>query len=261
MKNVTEIQELYSEEMVLLKQIQSFGKIHQIENMERIHKVIWLLMLRVSSNLSSVTILTASALRIKRIAFYQLPIGILLRCCFSDCIFALYIGSIDKYMACEELDLKSVEYANSLLERKEVYRDQVKSTGLEFDDSFINYMWELSLEDSFLHLLAFDESKKKLQLTKQSRAQLQNSGFSKSKSTGIKEQKDFLINQVGLDTLAMKLYSYYKYFSQYEHFSENGQGDILVSSNDDGNDNIHFPSAIRTLRSAVVEIVKRFQEN
>ena len=34
----------------------------------------------------------------------------------------------------------------------------------------------------------------------------------------------------------------------------NGQGDVLASSEKDGNDNIHLPSAIRAL-SAEVEIV------
>ena len=50
---------------------------------------------------------------------------------------------------------------------------------------------------------------------------------------------------------------YYKYFSQYEHFSENGQGDVLASSKEDGNDNIHFPSAIRALSAGVEEVMKR----
>ena len=84
-------------------------------------------------------------------------------------------------------------------------------------------------------------------------------GFSKSKIVGVKEQKDFLITQAGLETLAMRLYHYYKYFSQYEHFSENGQGDVLASSKDDGNDNIHLPSAVRALSDAVDKIIATLQ--
>ena len=45
-----------------------------------------------------------------------------------------------------------------------------------------------------------------------------------------------------------KLYHYYKYFSQYEHFSELGFGDVKASF---GEDNIHMPSAIKTLKDAV----------
>lgn len=52
------------------------------------------------------------------------------------------------------------------------------------------------------------------------------------------------------------MFHYYKYFSQYEHFSENGQGDVIVSSKEDGNDNIHLPSAIRALSAGVEEVMK-----
>ena len=53
----------------------------------------------------------------------------------------------------EELDLRTIEYANSILDRKEVYRDQVKSTGKILDDAFIDHLWELTLEDNFMGLL------------------------------------------------------------------------------------------------------------
>ncbi len=230
-----------------------------MENLERIERVTLLMIYRIFSNLYSALHLTAVALKNRKISFFQLPIGILLRCSFTDSLFALYIQRVDKESAYEELDLRTIEYANSLLERREVYRDQVKSTGIEFDDSFIDHIWELTLEDNFLHLLTFDNKKDALELTKQSKAQLQDAGYSKSKSTGVKEQKDFLISQEGLEKLVTRLYHYYKYFSQYEHFSENGQGDVLVSMNDDGNDNIHLPSAIRALSEGVEEIINRRQ--
>lgn len=254
--DITEIRDLYAEELALLKRIQSFWKEPPQADLKRIDKVTRLLLHRLFSNLYSALVLTTSALKSKEVSLYQLPIGILLRCCFTDCLFALYIQRIDEEKACEDLDLRTVEYANSLLERREVYRDQVKSTGIEFDDSFIDYMWELMMEDNFLHVLSFDESKTGLEVTKQSKTQLQEAGFSKTKSIGVKEQKDFLIKQNGLETLATRLYHYYKYFSQYEHFSENGQGDVLVSTKEDGNDNIHFPSAIRALSEGVEEIIK-----
>lgn len=92
-------------------------------------------------------------------------------------------------------------------------------------------------------------------MTKQSKPQLYEAGFSKTKSTGTKEQKDFLVKQDNLETLTTRLYYYYKYFSQYEHFSENGQGDVLVSANDEGNDNAYFPSAVRALSESVEEIM------
>ena len=66
----------------------------------------------------------------------------------------------------------------------------------------------------------------------------------------------FLVAIPELESVAMRLYHYFKYFSQYEHFSENGQGDVLVSMEKDGNDNIHLPSAIRALSAGVEEVIK-----
>lgn len=255
----TEIEELYAEELALLKRLQKFGKEYPQDNIERVEKVVILLLYRIFSNLYSALLLTVFALKRSKISFFQLPIGIILRCAFTDSLFALYIQKIDEEKACEELDLRTIKYANSLLERREVYRDQVKSTVSGFDDGFIDHLWELTMEDNFLHLLTFDEKKKNLEVAKKSKTQLMEDGFSKSKIVGVKEQKDFLITQAGLETLAMRLYHYYKYFSQYEHFSENGQGDVLASSKDDGNDNIHLPSAVRALSDAVDKIIATLQ--
>lgn len=152
--------------------------------------------------------------------------------------------------------MRTIEYANSLLERREVYRDQVKSTGVEWDDDLIDNFWELTMEDNFLGLLTFNDNMEDLALTKQSRDQLKDSGFTKIKSIGTKEQKDYLIGIPELETVATRLFHYYKYFSQYEHFSENGQGDVLVSDEKNGSDNIHLPSAIRALSAGVEEVIK-----
>ena len=256
---VEEVKELYAEEVSLLKVLHKYCEEQPQENLDRIEKVTLLLLHRVLANLYSASILTLYALRKNKMPFFQLPIGIILRCTFTDCLFALYIQRSDKERALEELDIRTIEYANSLLERREVYRDQVKSTGMGFDDGFIDHLWELAMEDNFLNLLTLDMKNGNMEVSKQSKSQLQESGFSKSKSVGIKEQKDFLITQEGLADVTTRLYHYYKYFSQYEHFSENGQGDVLVSS-EDGNDNIHFPSAIRTLRAAVEEVRGKMEE-
>lgn len=253
---LTEIEELYAEELSLLKRIKEYRKELPLVKLDRVEKVTLLLLYRIYSNLYSALLLTAAAHKNGKRSFFQLPIGIILRCAFTDCLFALYIQRVDKIQAHKELDLRTIEYANSLLEQREVYRDQVKSTGLEFDDVFIDHIWELTLEDNFLHLLTFDENKDELVLTKLSKEQLKDAGFLKTKSIGIKELKDFLIKQEGLGTVATRLYHYYKYFSQYEHFSENGQGNVLVSSKEDGNDNIHLPSAIRALSAGVEEIIQ-----
>lgn len=141
-----------------------------------------------------------------------------------------------------------------MLERQEVYRDQVKSTGKILDDVFIDHLWELTMEDSFLEQLTFDDNLEELTVIKQSKQQLKYEGFSRVKSVMTKDVANFLIRIPELEKVATRLYHYYKYFSQYEHFSENGQGDVLAALEKDGNDNIHLPSAIKSL-SVGVEIV------
>jgi len=251
---VTEIKQLFAEELTLLKKIQKYGKEQPQGKQERVEKVKRLLLYRIYSNLYSSLLLTAQVLKTGKISFFQLPIGLLLRCCFTDCLFTLYIQRAGKKRAYEELNLRTIEYANSMLERQEVYRDQVKSTGKILDDVFIDHLWELTMEDSFLEQLTFDDNLEELTVIKQSKQQLKYEGFSRVKSVMTKDVANFLIRIPELEKVATRLYHYYKYFSQYEHFSENGQGDVLAALEKDGNDNIHLPSAIKSL-SVGVEIV------
>lgn len=251
---VTEIKQLFAEELTLLKKIQKYGKEQPQGKQERVEKVKLLLLYRIYSNLYSSLLLTAQVLKTGKISFFQLPIGLLLRCCFTDCLFTLYIQRAGKKRAYEELDLRTIEYANSMLERKEVYRDQVKSTGKILDDVFIDHLWELTMEDSFLEQLTFGDNLEELTVIKQSKQQLKYEGYSRVKSIMTKDVVIFLSRIPKIEKVATRLFHYYKYFSQYEHFSENGQGDVLASSKKDGNDNIHLPSAIRALSDGV-EIV------
>ena len=177
-----------------------------------------------------------------------------------DCLIALYILSVDKERAMEELDLRRIEYAKSLLERKEVFRDQVKSTGMVFDDDFIDHIWELMMEDNFLGSLKLDENLDDLVVTKKTKDDLKKAGFIRTKSIETKYLAVFLNGIPEIKEVSTRLYNYFKYFSQYEHFSENGQGDVLVSSKENGNDNIHFPSAVRALGAGVEEIMKRMAQ-
>ena len=85
---------------------------------------------------------------------------------------------------------------------------------------------------------------------------MKDAGFSKNNSIKTKDIVEFLVAIPELKSMAMRLYHYFKYFSQYEHFSENGQGDVLASMEKDGNDNIHLPSAIRALSVGMEEVIK-----
>ena len=190
----TETKELFAEELTLLKKIQKYGKEHSHGKLKRVEKAKLLLLYRIYSNLYSSLLLTAQTLKSEKISFFQLPIGLLLRCCFTDCLFAIYIQRADKKRVQEELDLRRVEYVNSMLERKEVYRDQVKSIEMALDDDFIDHMWEFTMEDNFLGSLALDNTLGTLTVRKQSKQELRDEGFSETKSVKTKAVVDFLIS-------------------------------------------------------------------
>ena len=143
-----------------------------------------------------------------------------------------------------------------MLERKEVYKDQVKSSGDIVDDDFINDMWELSMEDNYLGLLTLaDDNLKDLAVTKKSKDDLKKDGFSRFRSIETKKMTEYLSEIPEIKEVSTRLYHYFKYFSQYEHFSENGQGDVFASGEKDGNDNIHLPSAVRALSAGVEQVI------
>lgn len=102
---------------------------------------------------------------------------------------------------------------------------------------------------------ALDDNLEEIIVTKQSKAKFKEIGFSKTKNIGLKDLKDYLIGIPEIEAVVTRLYQCNKYFSQYEHFSESGQGDVMASAEESGNDNIHFPSAISALSAGVEEVL------
>lgn len=88
---VTEIKQLFAEELTLLKKIQKYGKEQPQGKQERVEKVKLLLLYRIYSNLYSSLLLTAQVLKTGKISFFQLPIGLLL-------LYRLFVHPI--YTAC-----------------------------------------------------------------------------------------------------------------------------------------------------------------
>ena len=66
--------------------------------------------------------------------------------------------------------------------------------------------------------------------------------------------KEALVTDQSLSPVACRLYAYYKYFSQYEHFSDNGHGDSLA---DFGEDNVSYEKAINALEEVVELLLKK----
>ena len=57
---------------------------------------------------------------------------------------------------------------------------------------------------------------------------------------------------------AKYIYAYYKFFSQYEHFSESGLGDAIA---DFSNDNVNFEMALVRLEESISVIQKGLKNN
>ena len=254
---MTELKELYKEEVILAKRIQEFGKKKNNKVRSRARKSIMLLLYRIFTNLYIAIYVTAFSIKRDNIKITKLSLGLILRCTFIDCILALYLLNVDKKRAEEELNLKNIEYANSLLERKEIYRDQLKSISKDFNDTMIDNFWELTIEDNFLGDLTIEATEDDFKIVSKNKSKLKDEGFLNTKSKQIKEQYTYLCNFEEMQPIVEKLYQYYKYFSQYEHFSERSEGDILQ---DTAGDNIHLPSSIKALSNGVHAIVYLFEK-
>ena len=68
---MTEIKQLFAEELTLLKKIKKYGKDLLLGEQERIEKVKVLLLYRIYSNLYSSLLLTAQVLKTERIHFFS----------------------------------------------------------------------------------------------------------------------------------------------------------------------------------------------
>ena len=75
----------------------------------------------------------------------------------------------------------------------------------------------------------------------------------KNDDSNIRNMAKALSKDDQLSSCADSLFAYYKYFSQWEHFSENGAGDILA---DFGENNIKIPMAFGQINHALDFLLK-----
>ena len=111
-------------------------------------------------------------------------------------------------------------------------------------------MYLLQLEDNFCKYLSFDRTT--VEFTKIPMWTVEK----KSGMITLKKIVDVLKKNKNTSNIARRLYAYYKYFSQYEHFSESGQGDALE---DFGNDNVSFDKALECLISGMNMLLKNIE--
>ena len=84
---------------------------------------------RVQCNLTAVSILARLSYK-KDSLYFKFPVGLLLRSCLVDTIYALYLHDMNAKEAEEEIEVLNKDYVKSLEGRFDVYKDKVPDIGL-----------------------------------------------------------------------------------------------------------------------------------
>ena len=195
---------------------------------------------RVECNTYAVMLLSKHSLQENRSVYLKFPVGLLLRTCMSDCLMGLYVSLLSQEELVRYVQSLNEDYVRSLLPRVDVYKDKIAKLG--FTDDFVENMYLLQLEDKFCKYLSFEKTID--EFTKIPMWTVEKKG----EMITLKKIVDVLKQNKKTSNIARRLYAYYKYFSQYEHFSESGYGDTLE---DFGNDNVSFKKALECLISGM----------
>lgn len=222
----------------------------KVENKTHRSNVLMDFIRRIHANLYSVAILSRESIKLGDSTMLKLPMGLILRNCFMDSLYAIYLASLDEAQFEEEVTVLNKDYACSLPSRKEVWIDKAHELGIDgleywYDDMIVDhfnqYLKECTIESdsewSYKFLLNSDiresQSKNRISIDSESRKLMEHEKFG---------------------SVARSIFSYYKYFSQYEHFSEHAHGDTLAPFYQD---NVSFPAAIKALNRAVKTILEQ----
>lgn len=184
----------------------------------------------------------------------KLPVGIILRNCLMDSIIAIYISLHDEDSCNNFLSLTNRNYINALLEEYEVYRDKIPE---HIEGYMGKNMFTMAVEDRYLDELSYNSN---YEMTPQGnplemwRATPYKQLYEGCKRADgdLKALKDKVLEIDNKNSLVESLYAYYKYFSQYEHFSQRGDGDSRANF---GDDNICFEKTFQHLQHAVDALI------
>lgn len=224
------------------------------------------ILMRQCSNLSAIAVLTKVSVGIGNSVLFKLPIGLLLRNCYMDCLLGLYLGSITEADALEISEVLHIDYAKALFDEFEVYRDKVGGI-LPFNDEMLESIYTMNLEDNFLWAYEPNKTPDKTEpcgeryLWKaRNKKEVRNliSENEVKNELNIKVVFENLQRTPQYSSYAKNLYAYYKYFSQYEHFSESGFGDAIA---DFSNDNVNFEMALVRLEESISVIQEELKNN
>lgn len=107
------------------------------------------ILMRQCSNLSAIAVLTKVSVGIGNSILFKLPIALLLRNCYMDCLLGLYLVRVTEADALEISEVLHIDYAKALFDEFEVYRDKVGGI-LPFNDEMLESIYTMNLEDNFL---------------------------------------------------------------------------------------------------------------
>lgn len=239
---------------MMLKELSKFLLMHKEgqRGEDRRKSAILNLLYRINCNILTIYMISGWSHKHDNTVFLKLPMGVLLRTVFTDIIHAMFFSAISDSEVEKELELLRMGYAYSLLERDEVYKDKVKHVSPSMDDSMLDMLYYGQLEDNYLEFFDYDE-KEGFCIKKLTKSERMERGLERLPTSTMEGKYSVLQNNPTFAELSKHAYQYYKYFSQYEHFSENGQGDILVPF---GDDNVHFPSAMKVIEGSVEALMK-----
>ena len=219
---------------------------------------------RIMRNLRGVYILATESGAHADSVFLKLPVGLLLRNCLMDGLLALHIAQNDNQGCKNLMSLSNWTYLRALFEEFEVYRDKQSAP---LDDATMEHIYTMAIEDTYLSELAAKAEVDQLQpLNERQMWKARDlkeiyEGCKKS-DIAISNIKYLLSKKEKSGECAKNLYAYYKYFSQYEHYSPRGNGDSLA---DFGDDNIRFEKTFahleECLRLLVASVVKDDSNN
>lgn len=179
--------------------------------------------------------------------YLKLPVGLLLRSCFADCIMGLYVSILLDEEIEKLAQTLNEEYVASLFSRAEVYKDKVRDV-LPYDDDLLEGWYTMQIEDHYLNYLVPNPNEKNRRLC--TIWKVEKTG----KHITLQHMVQALRKNAETNVIVNQLFAYYKYFSQYEHFSEAAHGDTLV---DFGLDNVSYVKAIDALNNGIHIILER----
>ena len=216
--------------------------------------IVFSLLIKVTSNILGSLSIVIGAIKAKGSIMYKLPLGVCFRCAIVDLQTALYYQSLSEETANAHFEVSNLQYAKSLLERMEVYKDKVHNISPKFDDKLLDEMYELGLEDNFCEYFDFKCGENGVYLESTPEIQYRKrASLEEGKYPTIKQMYEHLAAEAAYAHQAERLYHYYKYFSQYEHFSALGFGDAYSPF---GNDNAYIPSAIDIIEEGIEIVFK-----